>query len=218
LPEAIGLYRQAFNIRQALMDPQARRSRSGSVKTAAAAVSPGSASLENLLTHRDSLAEVEAALKEARVFAETQYSKDGAEVAFHLALTTWVLLEEKKFEEAEATVRECLAIRQKLLPNDWSTHHARHMLGAALAGQNQFGAGETLLVEGYQGMKARPIPSFHRPRVGEAALRIMRFYAELGGRKADVAKWQAEFDSLEPDQKQILAQQPRSAAAPASAR
>ena len=201
LPEAIALYRQAFEIRQRLSDPNARRARSAPARSTAALLQTPPATLDSLLSQRDSLAEVEAALKEARVFAETQYAKDGWEIAFYLALTGWVLLQEEKYEEAESVVRECLEIRKRLQPDDWSTHHARHMLGAALAGQNQFAAAEPLLIEGYFGMKAKAasIPSFHVPRLGESAQRIIRFYADLGGRKADMAKWTAEFESLEPD-------------------
>jgi hypothetical protein len=171
---------------------------------------PRSATLEAMVSQRDVLAEIEAALKEARYIAQQQYPKDSWEVGFYLALTGWVLLQEQKFEEAESAIRECLAIRQKLRPDDWSTHHAQHMLGAALAGQNKFALAEPLLIEGYRGMKARAadIPTFHVPRLGESAERIIRFYSELGGRKADVAKWKAEFESLGPEAQRVLLSAP----------
>ncbi len=82
------------------------------------------------------------------------------------------------------------------------------MLGCALAGQkrpNKLSEAETLIVDGYRGMKARAadMPEFHRPRVGEAVYRLIDFYQRLG-RPGEAAKWWEEFDLLDRDQKNVL--------------
>ena len=169
-----------------------------------------------MLVQRDSMAEVENALREAQRFAHTQYAKDSWEEAFYMALTAWVLLQEKKFDEAETLARQCLAIRLKLRPNDWSVFHAKHMLGAAQAGQKRFEEAEPLLIEGYRGMKERRtgMPDFHIPRLGESALRIVDFYTDLK-RTDKTAEWQAEFDRLDDEAKRSLVVSSRTSA-PAS--
>ncbi len=229
LGQAIQLYRDAFEIRERLArtdstspvrtDGTANRpSVSPPVKsvvpaaeptgtTAAADATP--ASLQAMLVTPGSLAQVEAVLRDAQRYAEFTYGRDSWEEAFFLATSSWILLEEHKYVQAEAMIRRCLAIREKLRPDDWSTHHARHMLGAALAGQNRFAEAETLLVSGYRGMKARDatMPEFHRSRVGEAVYRVIHFYQRLD-KPAEARKWWEEFDRLEPDQKKVLVSPP----------
>ena len=219
LSEAIALYREAFQIREYVKDPNSRRPTAAGVERNAlgeirAAVSAAHASartvnppapLEAMLHQRDSLDQVENALREAQRFAHTQYAKESWEESFYLALTTWVLLQENKFEAAEAAARQCLAIRLKLRPDDWSVFHAQHLLGAARAGQKHLAEAETLLIEGYNGMKARRarMPEFHLPRIGECAQRIIEFYTE-NGRTEDLANWQAEFNGLDAEAKRSL--------------
>jgi serine/threonine protein kinase/Tfp pilus assembly protein PilF len=218
LPEAIGFYREAFEIRERARDSsfipasnqEAIRSsseRSGALKTGSAVTAKPDplAPMESMLIQRASLAEVENALREAQRFAHTQYAKDSWEEAFYLALTTWVLLQENKFAEAETPAQQCLAIRLKLSPDDWTVFHARHMLGAARAGQKRFADAEPLLLEGYRGMIERraTMPEFHLPRIGESVLRIIKFYRDVD-RPDEVAKWQATFDRLDGEAKRSL--------------
>jgi hypothetical protein len=150
-------------------------------------------------------AEVGNALREAQRFPHAQYAKESWEEAFNLALTAWVLLQEGKFVEAETPARQCLAIRSKLSPDDWSVYHAQHMLGGAKAGLKDYREAEPLLVDGYNGMKARraTMPGFHIPRIGESALRIIRFYQDMN-RLDDAAKWQTEFNNLDAEAKRSL--------------
>jgi len=221
LPEAIGLYREAFDIRERLANPEAGATRRSGVKAGLAAVEirgdapsdqagaralPG---LDAILAQREPLAEIEGALREAQQFARSQYAKDSWEEAFYLALTSWVLLQEKKFDEAEEITLRCLAIRLKLRPDDWSVFNAQHLLGAARAGQKRSTEAESLLIKGYEGMRDRAasIPPFHQPRLGEAVLRIVGFYAGIG-RTDQVAKWQAEFNQLPREARQSLLSNP----------
>jgi tetratricopeptide (TPR) repeat protein len=98
-----------------------------------------------------------------------------------IAQLTSTLLALKEFIRAEPFARECLAIREKKLPDDWSTFNARSLLGGALLGQKKYSnETETMLLTGYEGMKERekanPPPS--RLRLKEALQRLAQFYDE----------------------------------------
>ena len=66
-----------------------------------------------------------------------------------------MLLLQKKPAEAELKLRECLTIRQKIQPDDWTTFDTKSMLGEALLDQKKFADAEPLLLAGYEGMKQR---------------------------------------------------------------
>ena len=69
-----------------------------------------------------------------------------------LGLCLW---KQSKWAEAEPSLRECLAIRQKAIPDDWSRYHAMSQLGEALLGQRKFADAEPLIARGYDGMHAQ---------------------------------------------------------------
>jgi tetratricopeptide (TPR) repeat protein len=232
LPEAIALYREAFDIREHIKNPataaapksSATVNSLGEIRQALNVTTKESRpshplELDALAVESTPMAEVENALREAQRFAHTQYAKDSWEEAFYLALTTWVLLQEGKFSEAESPARQCLAIRLKLRPDDWSVFHARHMLGAALAGQRRVAEAESMLLEGYRGVLQRraTMPDFHLPRIGECILRIAEFYRKIG-RADEAAQWQAEFNRLDADAKRSMIMSPRWPSAAAKSR
>ena len=78
-----------------------------------------------------------------------------------------LLLHEKKPAEAELKLRECLTIRQKIQPDDWTTFDTKSLLGEALLDQKKFAEAEPLLLSGYEGMKQREgtIPPQDKPRL-----------------------------------------------------
>jgi tetratricopeptide (TPR) repeat protein len=178
LPEAIQLYRDAFEIRERINNPDTHED------LRVRKFRPPPPTLEDVMTKPGMLAEVEALLRDAQQYAMTLYGRDSWEQAFFYALRAWVLLQEKRHLEAERVVRECLKIREALGPDDWSTHHARHMLGYALIGQGEERRTEglDLMLVGFRGMMAERagIPPFHKSRLGEAALRIREVYAHRG--------------------------------------
>lgn len=112
------------------------------------------------------------------------------------------LLESGKYVEAEPLARECLALREKQIPDDWRAFNARSMLGGALLGQKKYGEEtEVMLLNGYEGMKQREntIPPAGRPRLKEALQRLVQLYAETN-RPDQAAEWKqklAEFNKAE---------------------
>ncbi|MCL6503416.1 MAG: tetratricopeptide repeat protein [Pirellulales bacterium] len=110
------------------------------------------------------------------------------------------LLRQEKWREAEAVLRECLAIRQKQQAEAWTTFETQFLLGESLLGQEKYAEAEPLLRSGYEGLKARQneIPQPVRAqRLIEAVDRLIARYLALN-RAEDVQSWQAEKDRLSP--------------------
>jgi tetratricopeptide (TPR) repeat protein len=104
------------------------------------------------------------------------------------------LLKQVKWSGAEPVLRECLAIRAKMVPDDWSRFHAMSRLGEALLGQDRYAEAESLIVPGYEGMKAREakIPARRKPQLLEAAERVVKLY-EWWGKPEPAAAWQRKL-------------------------
>jgi tetratricopeptide (TPR) repeat protein len=119
--------------------------------------------------------------------------KDSPQLAGMLAQIGHVLLEQKKWTEAEPLLRECLAIREKTQPDVWSTFNTKSLLGGALLGQKKYAVAEPLLLVGYEGMNQREktIPEQGKIRLPEALDRLIEFYT-ASNKPDDVKKWQAE--------------------------
>ncbi len=118
-----------------------------------------------------------------------------------LARRTWVLLAAGKFAEAEPLARECLALREKQIPDTWRAFNARSMLGGALLGQKKYTEAEPLLLAGYEGMKQREsqMSPDDRPRLEETLQRLVQLY-DTTGRTNQAAEWKqklAEFEKTE---------------------
>ncbi len=112
-------------------------------------------------------------------------SVDPAALAGALSMLGQGLLAQRKFDEARPLLRESLEIHETAAPADWTTFEARSLLGACLLERREFAEAEPLLVSGYEGMKAREatIPAPDRPRLPEAAARVVRLYTDWGQSK-----------------------------------
>ena len=113
-----------------------------------------------------------------------------------------VLLERKKWTEAEPLLRECLAIRAKTQPDVWLTFNTQSMLGGALLGQKKHADAEPLLLAGYEGMKQREktIPPQGGMRIPQAIERLVQLY-EATGNADEAAKWRKELETIQAAQK-----------------
>jgi tetratricopeptide (TPR) repeat protein len=115
----------------------------------------------------------------------TLLSMNGLAVAY-LAVKRWA--------EAETLLRDCLELREKKLPDEWQRFHTMSQLGAALAGQKKYAEAEPLLIQGYEGLKAREatISAPAKKYLSAAAARIVPFY-EAWGQPAKAAAWRAKL-------------------------
>ncbi len=100
-----------------------------------------------------------------------------------------------KYERADLLLRESLAVYQHGQPDDWNAFLTRSLLGESLLGQKKFAEAEPLVLEGYEGMKAREakIPAPSRRRLTEAANRIVKLY-EAWDRKGKALEWRKKLD------------------------
>ncbi len=132
-------------------------------------------------------------LQEQLPEARKALPKDSPQLAGQLAQIGLVLLQQKKWTEAEPLLRECLAIREKTQPDLWSTFNMKSMLGGALLGQKKFADAEPLLLAGYQGMKQREktMPPQASTWIPESVDRLIVLFTATN--KPDgVKKWQTE--------------------------
>jgi eukaryotic-like serine/threonine-protein kinase len=111
-----------------------------------------------------------------------------------LARAGSTLLRAKAWSKAEPLLRASLAIGGKTAPNDQQTFATESLLGSVLLGQNQYAAAEPLLIQGYEGMKAReakiPVPG--RAKLTEAGARIIELY-DVWNKPEKVAQWKAKL-------------------------
>jgi tetratricopeptide (TPR) repeat protein len=102
------------------------------------------------------------------------------------------------YAEAEPLARQCLALREKQIPDDWRAFNARSMLGGTLLGQKKYGEEtEAMLLTGYKGMKQREntIPSDGRLRLKETLQRLVQLYEETN-RPDQAAEWKQKLDEF----------------------
>jgi hypothetical protein len=103
------------------------------------------------------------------------------------------LVQQGKSSEAEPLLRECVAIREKAIPDDWRRYFAMSLLGRALFDQQKYAEAEPLVVAGYEGLKAREakIPAVSKAHVRNAAAQVVHLYEAWG--KPDLARsWAAK--------------------------
>ncbi|MBL8823610.1 MAG: serine/threonine protein kinase [Planctomycetia bacterium] len=127
------------------------------------------------------------------VDARKRLPKESLQLARQLALLGLAFVDLKRNDDAEPLIRESLAIRQKIEPDNWITFNTQSMLGRVLLHQKKYLEAEPLLLKGYEGMKQREktIPPLGSKRLPEALDRLIQLYTETN-KPDEVKKWQAE--------------------------
>jgi serine/threonine protein kinase/Tfp pilus assembly protein PilF len=133
----------------------------------------------------------------ARDFLERVRKKDeskSADNAGALAVLGYMLLKQQKDTAAEPFLRECLAIREQKMPDEWGRYNTVSVLGGALLGQKKYAEAEPLLLQGYEGMKQRESqnPRWVRIRLAEAGERLVRFY-EVTNQPEKAKQWRGKL-------------------------
>ena len=122
-----------------------------------------------------------------------------------LAQVSLELLKCEQFATAEDMLRECLTIREKTQPDDWTTFDTQSMLGGAILGQKKYADAEPLLLKGYEGMKARektiPQSGGGELRIPEALDRLIELYTAT--KKPDEVKKYKELRAKYPTPKEV---------------
>ncbi len=134
-------------------------------------------------------------LPEVLESARKALPKNSPPLASGLAQISLNLMKVKAFKEVEPLLRECLTLREKYQPEEWTTFNTHSLLGGSLLGQKKYAEAEPLLLKGYEGMKEREkaIPKVPQTatRIPEALDRLIALYAALE-KPEEVKKWRAE--------------------------
>jgi non-specific serine/threonine protein kinase/serine/threonine-protein kinase len=106
-----------------------------------------------------------------------------------------VLLAEGKITDAEQRMKDCLAFRQRVSPDDWQTFDAMSVLGGVLLQEKRFEEAEPLLLSGYSGIRARArkMTAEDQPRLARAAQRLAKLYTATD-QPVKAAKWEKESE------------------------
>ena len=105
-------------------------------------------------------------------------------------------------DKAEPTLRECLALRQRRVPQDWWTYYTQTCLGEVLAQLKRFEESEAVLLEGQRGMQARvqKIVPNERLKVVQVLGWIVKLY-EAWEKPDQAAKWRAKLEETKAEAK-----------------
>jgi serine/threonine protein kinase/Tfp pilus assembly protein PilF len=154
-----------------------------------------------ILQDQSKWSEAESLYRDNLPAMRTQLSPDSRQLAVALVQLAYTLLMEGKFAEAEMLGRECLAIREKTMPDDWLTFGTRSLVGGTLLAQKRYAEAEPLLLSGYEGMREREqhIPLAGKPRLKEALQRVVELY-EATGRLNQSVQWRQRLDDFESSQ------------------
>jgi tetratricopeptide (TPR) repeat protein len=104
-------------------------------------------------------------------------------------------LMQRKPSEAEPAARRALAIRMVCGPDHWTRFDALSLLGGALAGQKRYAEAEPLLIQGYEGLKAREARTpflWRKKRQAQAGERIVALY-KTWGKKDKADEWRTKL-------------------------
>jgi eukaryotic-like serine/threonine-protein kinase len=194
LSEAEPLTRHAFDVRRRTLGPDADLTLRSQTN------------LGLLLQGQGKLAEAESVYQDLLQRQRKLLPAEHNALAVTLANLGEILVDNRKAAQAEPLLRECLSMRQKHLPDGWTTFNTESVLGASLLGQKEYADAEPLLLEGYQGLKARqtkiPLQEKDR-RLREALERLVQLY-DAWGKPDEAAKWRKELEAMkkEPELKE----------------
>ena len=132
----------------------------------------------------------ESLMRESLPWATKTFGQEDLRTARMTATLGTALLKQQRWADAQVALKQCLDLREKIEPDDWSTFDTRSLLGDCLLGQARFAEAEPLIFGGYEGMKAREakIPVFSKQRLGDAAERILRLF-KAWGKPEKAAEW-----------------------------
>ena len=137
-----------------------------------------------------------------------KHADGSAETALADAQLGYCLYFLSRFAEAEPLLRQALSVREVKEPDFWTTFHTKSLLGGSLLGMgralmatdrnsalHKFAAAEPLLIDGYQGLKARERDIRTPTRLLESLDRIIHLY-DAWDQPDKSAAWRREREQL----------------------
>jgi tetratricopeptide (TPR) repeat protein len=145
-------------------------------------------------------AEATALLADQVRSARQQFAANSPQLAAALTTAGRGFLDAEYYVDAESLLREVLAIREKLAPDDWETHNTKSLIGDAMLGQRKYADAEPLLLKGYEGLQqteAQIKPIDRSVWLGDALERLVKLYNALG-KPDEAARWRKAHEALRP--------------------
>ena len=186
LPEAETLQRQALELRQKLLP-------AGHPDVAASL-----AGLADVLHDQHKFADAEGFQQQELTIWRERLRKESphlpgtvSALIDALSRSTRTLLAAEKPAAAETLAREGLSLATTAASDSWQLANIQSLLGACLSDQRQFAAAETLLLDGYKGLKTRENsipPEAKSPLLAEAGQRLVRLYQSTN-RPTQATEW-----------------------------
>jgi serine/threonine protein kinase len=137
--------------------------------------------LGGTLRAESKLNEAEQVISEAVTVRRKLYGGEDLRTAEALANLAFVVEQMGRAAEAEPIARECLAVREKQIPDDWRTFNARSLLGSSLLAQKKYSEAEPFLISGCEGIEQRLAKisgGGGKVRLKEALQRVVHLYEE----------------------------------------
>lgn len=150
--------------------------------------------------------EAEALQRKWLALEKQRHGSNSPEYASELKVLGWNLLKQEKWVEAESSLRESLAFREKLVKNPvvaipprsrvfpWDVTEVRSLLGAALAGQKKYADAEPLLLASATDLveNEKVVPTSSKYYITDSIRRLIALYDETG-KKDDAEKWRKKL-------------------------
>jgi tetratricopeptide (TPR) repeat protein len=134
-----------------------------------------------------------------------------------LELQSLIVLLQNRPAEAEPLAREALVLYEKNHTTDreWRGPYVMNLLGGTLLGQKKYAEAESLLLQGYEGMKKgeATMVGQWRFRLTEAGERVVRYYEETN-QPEKARAWREKLDLNRPEADTSGVSPPRKSSAP----
>jgi tetratricopeptide (TPR) repeat protein len=145
-------------------------------------------------------ADAEPLLADLLALHRQQMPPNSPQLADTLAQLGLCRVQGAKFADAEPVLRECLSLREKLATDPkpavlpWQVANTRSLLGAALFGQGKHAEAESLLVQGWEGLRAQEaaVPPQGRANLPAALARLVQLHEAIG-KPDEAARYRAEL-------------------------
>ncbi|MEZ6138770.1 MAG: tetratricopeptide repeat-containing protein kinase family protein [Pirellulaceae bacterium] len=129
-------------------------------------------------------------------YLRNTYPADTLQLANQLVVPWSWYMGMSDWSAAEPLLRECVAIRERLAPNDWRTFDQQSTLGECLLKLGKYDEAEPILLAATQKMQSAPdIPVPMRDKVGYSIDRLVELY-NVTNNKSQAAQWQAKLDAF----------------------
>jgi tetratricopeptide (TPR) repeat protein len=139
-------------------------------------------SVAELYRRQNKYAEAESMFNGLLTVRRRVLTADHPNITSVLGSLGWIMVEQRRYAEAEPLLREALDGQRKTGPDTWRLYYTESLLGACLTGLGNYGEAERILLFGYKGMLARQnsMPFENREMLDEVRAWTSQLYVAWG--------------------------------------